>query len=186
MRNFKIIQFFVIIFVLLGTFSIVYGMPKKSQEITYYLMALTERPDGKAFGCGEFLVPVKKKVKKADLKTVLKEFFKAHSTAVYYQEGYKNGSPSADDKNLYGFNYFALEKIKEPKKPSEGSPILVYLKKSGKVESGGMCDDPRAIEPLLETINTYLASKGNPPIKIFLNKSESAWRCFGDASGLCH
>lgn len=185
MKNFKIIQSFVIVFLLLGIFGVVYGMPKKSQEITYYLMALTERPDAKSFGCGEFLVPVKKKVKKADLKIVLKEFFKAHATAVHYIEGYKDGPPSADDKNLYGYNYFALEKIKEPKKPSERSPILVYLKKSGKVESGGMCDDPRAIDPLKETVTNYAASHGNPPIKIYLDKSESKWRCFGDGSGLC-
>lgn len=185
MKNFKIIHYFVIGFLLLGTFGAVYAMPKKSQEITYYLMALTERPDGKAFGCGEFLVPVKKNVKKADLKTVLKEFFKAHATAVHYLEGYKNGPPSETDKNLYGFNYFVLEKIIEPKKPTEAKPIQVFLKQNQKMQMGGLCDDPRATEPLQETINAYLTSKGNPAIKIFLNKSESEWRCFGDASGLC-
>lgn len=185
MRNYKIVTFFVISLVLVGGLAIAYGMPKTSKEITYYLMALTEMPDAKPFGCGEFLVPVKKKVKKADLRTVLKEFFKAHAIAVHYIEGYKNGPPSTTDKNLYGFNYFALEKMKEPKKPSKSSPILVYLKKSGKVKSGGMCDDPRAIEPLTETITDYAASHGNPPIKIFLDGSEKEWRCFGDASGLC-
>jgi hypothetical protein len=177
-------QIFVIIFLLLGTFGAVYAMPKKSKEVTYYLMALTEVPDSKPFGCGEFLVPVKKKVKKADLKTALNEFFKAHATSVHYIEGYKNG-PAPDDKNLYGFNFFALEKVVEPKKPTPSKPIQIFLKKSGKAEIGGFCDDPRAIEPLKETIHTYLASKGNPPAKIFLDRSESEWRCFGDASGLC-
>lgn len=68
---------------------------------------------------------------------------------------------------------------------SQKNPIKVYLKKSGKREIGGVCYDPRATEPLRETIAAYAASIGNPPVQIFLDGSEKNWRCFNDASGLC-
>ena len=51
---------------------------------------------------------------------------------------------------------------------------------SGELVSGGACDTPRIKAQIEETVRMY-----HPRFKIYLNESESAWRCFGDESGLC-
>jgi hypothetical protein len=51
---------------------------------------------------------------------------------------------------------------------------------SGDLVSGGACDVPRVKAQVEETVRLY-----SPVFKIYLNGSESAWRCFGDMSGQC-
>lgn len=158
--------------ILFGSITTAFAAPKSQKEITYYLMSFTEQADSKPFGCGEFLIPVKKKIKKPDLKKVLSEFTKAHTAAMGPQT---QGKP-------FGFAFFLVDKIQEPKKPSTANPIKVYLKQNPKIPGSTMCDDPRATEPIKETISEYAGSR---PVKIFFNGSEKEWRCFGDMSGLC-
>lgn len=182
MNNSKIILYSVIVILFLGMLAIIFAAPKNAksaQEVTYYMMSFSEKPGSKPFGCGEFLVPVKAKVQKADLKTTLEELVKAHSAAVAPYQAAEN------QEKLFGLPFFAVELVREPKKPTAQNPIEVHLQQSGKVQIGGVCDAPRATEPIRETINLYASSRGNPPVKIFLNGTEKEWRCFGDQSGMC-
>lgn len=173
-KNIKLIALVGII--LFGSFTAALAAPKSQKEITYYLMSFTEQSGSKPFGCGEFLIPVKKKMKNPNLKKVLSEFTKAHIAAMSPYEG-----SQAQDK-LFGFAFFLVDKIQEPKKPSTANPIKVYLKQNPRIPGSTMCDDPRATEPIKETISEYA---GHRPVKIFFNGSEKEWRCFGDMSGLC-
>lgn len=161
--------------VLLVSTTTVIAASRSQREITYYLMSFTETPGSKPFGCGEFLVPVKKKLKNPDLKKVLTEFTKAQSTAMIRGPDAESGKP-------FGFPFFLVDKIQEPKKPTSANPINVYLKQNPKIPFAGMCDDPRATDPIKQTISEYAGSR---PVKIFFNGSEKEWRCFGDGSGLC-
>ena len=61
---------------------------------------------------------------------------------------------------------------------SDGVNVTIRLE--GKLVSSGVCDDPRIKAQIEETIRHFY-----PNFKIVLNGSESAWRCFGDQSGLC-
>lgn len=160
---------------LFGSLATALAATNNQKEITYYLMSFTELPGSKPFGCGEFLVPVKKKIKNPNLKKVLSEFIKAQNTASLRGPDAESGKP-------FGFPFFLVEKIQEPKKPTSANPINVYLKQNPKIPFAGMCDDPRATDPLKETISDYAGSR---PVKIFFKGSEKEWRCFGNMSGLC-
>ncbi len=61
---------------------------------------------------------------------------------------------------------------------SDGVTTEVWLK--GKTQSGGVCDDPRIKAQIESTVSRF-----KPKFKIFLNGSESAYRCLGDMSGQC-
>lgn len=61
---------------------------------------------------------------------------------------------------------------------TDGATTEVWLE--GELVSPGTCADPRIKEQVEATVRQY-----RPQYKIFLNGSESEWRCFGDGSGLC-
>jgi hypothetical protein len=58
--------------------------------------------------------------------------------------------------------------------------VNVTIRIDGELMSAGACDDPRIKAQVEETIRHF-----HPNFTILLNGSESAWRCFGDQSGLC-
>jgi hypothetical protein len=68
----------------------------------------------------------------------------------------------------------AVEKIQS----RDGVTTEVWLK--GSTQSGGVCDDPR-IKAQIE----YTIKRLKPKFKIFLNGTESNYRCLGDMSGEC-
>ena len=68
----------------------------------------------------------------------------------------------------------AVDKIQS----TDGVTTEVWLK--GTLSSGGVCDDPRIKEQVEGTVRRL-----RPTYKIFLNGTESAWRCFGNMSGNC-
>ncbi|HTK04480.1 MAG TPA: hypothetical protein VL500_02760 [Candidatus Eisenbacteria bacterium] len=68
----------------------------------------------------------------------------------------------------------AVDKIQS----RDGVVTEVWLK--GKTQSGGACDDPRIKAQIEATISRF-----KPKFKIFLNGTESAYRCLGDQSGEC-
>lgn len=59
-----------------------------------------------------------------------------------------------------------------------GEQANVYL--VGDIVSPGVCADPRIKEQVEATIRQY-----HPDYRIFWDGSKSAWRCYGDQSGLC-
>lgn len=64
--------------------------------------------------------------------------------------------------------------------PATAGSAGVEIRLEGKPLSGGTCDDPRIRAQIEETIRYF-----EPNFTIFLNGSESAWRCVGNMSGLC-
>ncbi|HTM68242.1 MAG TPA: hypothetical protein VL426_02980 [Candidatus Binatia bacterium] len=68
----------------------------------------------------------------------------------------------------------AVEKIQS----RDGVVTEVWLK--GKTKSGGACDDPRIKAQIEWTIKRL-----KPNFKIFLNGTETDYRCLGDQSGTC-
>lgn len=61
---------------------------------------------------------------------------------------------------------------------SDGVTTEVWLK--GKTQMGGVCDAPRLKAQIESTVGRFKTK-----YKIFLNGSESAYRCLGDMSGQC-
>lgn len=70
---------------------------------------------------------------------------------------------------------FSVDKVTTD---SDGATTDVWLK--GQANSGGICDDPR-IKAQIE----YTIKRLRPQYKIYLNGSESAYRCIGNESGMC-
>ncbi len=68
----------------------------------------------------------------------------------------------------------AVEKITS----ADGVTTDVWLK--GKTQMGGVCDAPRLKAQIESTVARF-----KPKFKIYLNGSESAYRCLGDQSGEC-
>jgi|GEM_PF-2323600 len=60
----------------------------------------------------------------------------------------------------------------------DGQTTEVWL--TGEMMSSGACDDPRIKAQIEATISQF-----RPHYQVFLNGSESEYRCFGDMSGLC-
>ncbi|MBN1585755.1 hypothetical protein JW899_05325 [Candidatus Uhrbacteria bacterium] len=56
----------------------------------------------------------------------------------------------------------------------------VEIRMEGSVMSAGTCDDPRIRAQIEETIRYF-----EPNFTVILNDSDSAWRCFGNQTGLC-
>ncbi|MEY4744685.1 MAG: hypothetical protein RL272_630 [Candidatus Parcubacteria bacterium] len=61
---------------------------------------------------------------------------------------------------------------------TDGVTTEVWLK--GKTQMGGVCDAPRFKAQIESTISRFKSK-----FKIYLNGSESAYRCLGDQSGQC-
>ena len=79
--------------------------------------------------------------------------------------------------NLYNSlsqSTLTLEKIQS----RDAVTTEVWLK--GKIVSGGTCDDPRIKAQIENTIKYF-----RPKFQVFLNGSESEYRCLGDQSGEC-
>ncbi|TAL19674.1 hypothetical protein EPN90_02705 [Patescibacteria group bacterium] len=119
----------------------------------------------KIIGCNDYAVPVRIP---SEIDVSLKNY-------LTFLLGFSDRKATED----YGYrNYLAAQKltVDTVDKTADGS-FLVNLK--GEIFSAGVCDDPR----IIEQVELTAAQFGK--VKILLNGSESAWRCFGDQSGLC-
>jgi len=120
---------------------------------------------GETFGCNDRIVFVKvpRESDSGDtLKDVLSSLFAIHefSFGKYY--------------NGLGGSMLEVEKVQN----RDGDVVEVWLK--GQISSAGVCDDPRIKKQIEATIQRL-----SPRFKIFLNGSETAYKCIGDMSGLC-
>lgn len=76
--------------------------------------------------------------------------------------------------NSLEFSSLEVDKVQS----RDGVTTEVWI--NGDIMSAGACDDPRIRGQIEWTIKRF-----RPKFKVFLNGSESEWRCFGDMSGLC-
>jgi hypothetical protein len=83
------------------------------------------------------------------------------------------------ESNVYElYNALAFSSLKLDKVDEKDGVTGVWLK--GQPLSGGTCDDPRIKTQVEATV-----ARLKPSYKIYLNGSESEWRCIGNMSGEC-
>lgn len=138
-------------------------------EVALVQMEDTKLPPGaeagQAFGCNDKIAFVKMARVQASGDDV------ADAVATLLKQGESSINTLY---NALGQSKLTVDKVVSP----DGVTTEVWLK--GQPQSGGVCDDPRIKTQIEATV-----ARLQPKYKIFLNGTESAWRCFGDMSGKC-
>lgn len=111
-------------------------------------------------GCEDLLVPYEIDVPSKRLKSVLHALSQFEPPEGYHNPLQEKGITVTD----------AAER--------GHSKVIVEL--AGEPQFGGVCDTPRFMEQIRETVKLT-----NPDFEIRLNGSESAFRCLSDMSGEC-
>ena len=130
-------------------------------------MDSTGSPQGEAsgsllkVGCQDLLVPFKIPVVSPRLPSVL--------TALTLYDPPAGLHNAVKDKDIF---------VKAVEHDTKGKAIILL---EGHPSFGGICDTPRFMGQLEETIRPY-----EKRFEIRLNDSESAYRCLADMSGRCH
>lgn len=114
----------------------------------------------KKVGCEDLLVPYEIDVSSSRLKSVLHALSEFEPPDGYYNPLHEKGIAVTD--------------------AEERGHSRVIVELSGEPQFGGVCDTPRFMEQIRETVKLT-----NPDFEIRLNGSEAAFRCLADMSGEC-
>ena len=114
----------------------------------------------KKVGCEDLLVPYEIDVPSKRLKSVLNALSEFKPPEGYQNPLQEKGIMVAD--------------------AAERGHSTVIVELAGEPQFGGVCDTPRFMEQIRETVKLT-----NPDFEIRLNGSEAAFRCLADMSGEC-